>query len=153
MSYIIQRRVKNAIYVYEGRSYRNKQGKPRNKQRYLGRLDEDGTLITRKRKLPAKIKEVKTVTRKFVLEPVISEAVKADMPFPEDNSINVKNDGKVSSTKHSEISIKYGHNFLESWRIHENKRYGIAVNVGRTGVCVSNVHKDTHNAVCTVPKV
>ena len=64
-----------------------------------------------------------------------------------------ENDEKVLPTKHSEISIKYGHNFLESWRIHENKRYGIAVNVGCTGVCVSNVHKDTHNAVCTVPKV
>ena len=140
MSYIIQRKVKNAIYVYEGRSYRNRQGKPRNKQRYLGRLDEDGTLITRKRKLPAKIKEVKTVSRRFILE-----EVKAATPIPED--------GEVSSTKHRDISIKYGHNFLESWRIHENKRYGIAVNVGRTGVCVSNVHKDTHNAVCTVPKV
>ena len=28
MSYIIRRKVKSAIYVYEGKSYRNKQGKP-----------------------------------------------------------------------------------------------------------------------------
>ena len=148
MSYIIRRKVKNTIYVYEGISYRNKQGKPRNHQRYLGRLDEDGVLITRKRKLPAKIKEVKRVTKRFILE-----EVKADMPMHEDDSKNAKNDEDVSSTKHSKIRIKYGHNFLESWRIHENKRYGIAVNAVCTGVCVSNVHKDTHNAICTVPEV
>ena len=67
MTFIIQRKVKNAIYVYEGTSYRNQQGKPRNKQRYLGKLDSDGVLITRKRRLPAKIREVKTVTRRFIL--------------------------------------------------------------------------------------
>ena len=68
MTFIIQRKVKNAIYVYEGRSYRNKQGKPRNKQRYLGKLDEDGILITRKRKLPARIKEYKRVTKHIILD-------------------------------------------------------------------------------------
>ena len=73
MSYIIQRRVKKAIYVYEGRSYRNKQGKPRSRQRYLGRLGDDGVLITRKRRLPAKIREVKTVTKRFILEPVSAQ--------------------------------------------------------------------------------
>ena len=70
MSYIIRRQVKKAIYIYEGRSYRNKKGRPRNKQRYLGRLDDDGVLITRKRKLPAQIKEYKRVTKHFILEPV-----------------------------------------------------------------------------------
>ena len=68
MSYIIQRRVKKAIYVYEGKSYRNKQGKPRNKQRYLGKLDDDGILITRKRKLPAQIKEYKRVTKHIIID-------------------------------------------------------------------------------------
>ena len=70
MSYIIQRKVRKAIYVYECTSYRNKAGKPRNHQRYLGRLDKDGVLITKRRKLPAKIKEVKTVTRRFILEDI-----------------------------------------------------------------------------------
>ncbi|MBQ7221374.1 MAG: hypothetical protein IJS28_10380 [Synergistaceae bacterium] len=70
MSYIIQRKVKKATYVYECRSYRNKQGKPRNKQKYLGRLDSDGVLITKRRRLPAKIREVKTVIKRFILEPV-----------------------------------------------------------------------------------
>ena len=148
MSYIIQRRVKNAIYVYEGRSYRNKQGKPRNHQRYLGRLDDDGVLITRKRRLPAKLKEVKTVTRHFIIE-----EVKAEAPISEGKNINVKNECHVSATKSEHIGIKYGNNFLESWRIHENKRYGLPVNALCSGVCLRNVHKDTHNAVCTVPKV
>ena len=70
MSYIIRRRVKSSIYVYECISYRNKDGKPRSRQKYLGKLDSDGILITKKRKLPAQIREVKKVTRKFILEPV-----------------------------------------------------------------------------------
>ena len=72
MSYIIRRKVKNAVYVYECTSYRNKDGKPRSKQKYLGKLDSDGILITKKRKLPVQIQEVKTITRKFILETVNS---------------------------------------------------------------------------------
>ena len=70
MSYIVIRQRKNSRYVYEGTSFRNKDGKPRNHQCYLGRLDKDGVLITKKRKLPAKIKEVKTVTKRFILEAI-----------------------------------------------------------------------------------
>ena len=75
MSYIIRRKVKNAVYVYECTSYRNKAGKPRSRQKYLGKLDSDGVLITKKRKLPAQIREVKTITRRFILEPVKSPKV------------------------------------------------------------------------------
>ena len=67
MSYIIRRKVRKAIYVYECTSYRNKDGKPRSKQKYLGRLDSDGVLISSKRKLPVQITEVKTVKKKFIL--------------------------------------------------------------------------------------
>ena len=67
MSYIIYRRINRTTYVYEGKSYRDAQGRPRNRQRCLGKLDSDGILISSKRKLPAQIKEVKTVTRKFIL--------------------------------------------------------------------------------------
>ena len=74
MSYIVKRRVKGSIYVYEATSYRNKQGKPRSRQRYLGKLDADGVLITKKRKLPKQIKEVKTVSKKFILEPYTASA-------------------------------------------------------------------------------
>ena len=70
MSYIIRRKVKNAVYVYECTSYRNKAGKPRSRQKYLGKLDSDGVLITKKRKLPVQIREVKTVTKRFILEAV-----------------------------------------------------------------------------------
>ena len=68
MSTIIKRKINNTTYVYEQTSYRDENGKPRNKQKCLGRLDDDGTLITSKRKLPAQITEVKTVTKKFILK-------------------------------------------------------------------------------------
>ena len=68
MATIITRTINNTTYVYEQTSYRNKDGKPRTKQRCLGKLDADGVLISSKRKLPAHIKEVKTVTRKFIIE-------------------------------------------------------------------------------------
>ena len=73
MSFIIHRKFGKAIYVYECVSFRNKDGRPRNKQKYLGRLGSDGILITKKRKLPARIKEVKTITRKFILEPLSTD--------------------------------------------------------------------------------
>ena len=69
MSYILRRRVRKAIYVYECTSYRNKQGKTRSKQHYLGKLDDDGVLISAKKKLPSQIREVKTITKRFILEP------------------------------------------------------------------------------------
>lgn len=68
MATIIQRKINNAIYVYEVKSYRDKDGKPRNKQRCLGRLDDDGTLISKKRKLPAKITQVRRITTKLILK-------------------------------------------------------------------------------------
>lgn len=67
MSCIIRRKIKNTIYIYESTSYRNKDGKPRSRQKYLGKLDSDGILITKKRKLPAQIKEVKIITKKLFL--------------------------------------------------------------------------------------
>ncbi len=67
MTAIIKRKINNTIYVYEQKSYRDKNGRPRNKQRCLGKLDDDGVLITSKRRLPAQIKEVKTVTKKFII--------------------------------------------------------------------------------------
>ena len=75
MSYIIRRKIRNAVYVYECTSYRNKDGKPRSRQKYLGKLDSDGILITKKRKLPVQIREVKTITRKFIFEPVSSRKI------------------------------------------------------------------------------
>ena len=67
MPFIITREINNAIYVIEVTSYRDKTGKKKSRQRSLGRLDNDGVLISSKRKLPAQIKEVKTITKKFIL--------------------------------------------------------------------------------------
>ena len=75
MSYIIRRKVRKAIYVYECTSYRNKDGKPRSKQKYLGKLDSDGVLISSKRKLPVQITEVKTVKKRFILTEITSRNV------------------------------------------------------------------------------
>ncbi|MBQ7155185.1 MAG: hypothetical protein IJR85_06495 [Synergistaceae bacterium] len=82
MSYIIVRKIRNASYVYECTSYRNKEGKPRNKQHCIGKLDSDGVLISSKRKLPVQIKEVKTVTRKFILVPYSPQPKRTDTPVP-----------------------------------------------------------------------
>ena len=66
--FIIKKKVKNSIYLYLGESYRNENGQPRNRRIYLGKIDEDGILITSKRKLPINIKEIKTITKKFIFE-------------------------------------------------------------------------------------
>ena len=86
MSYIIRRKLKNAVYVYECTSYRNKDGKPRSRQKYLGKLDSDGILITKKRKLPVQIREVKTITRKFIFEPK-AQSFKPDITSKKDTPI------------------------------------------------------------------
>ena len=70
MSIIIKRQIGNSTYAIESTSYRDELGRPRTKQRCLGRIDSDGVLISSKTKLPSVIKEVRKVTRKFILEPV-----------------------------------------------------------------------------------
>ena len=68
---IITREINGATYAYEIKEYyRNKDGKPRNRQDYLGKVDEDGVLITKKRKLPAQIKMIRKTTTKFIFEDI-----------------------------------------------------------------------------------
>ena len=68
MSSIIERKINNATYIVESISFRDKKGRPRSKQKCLGRLDDDGVLISSKRKLPAQIKKVRTVKTKYIIE-------------------------------------------------------------------------------------
>ena len=70
VSSIITRKINNTIYVIEITSYRDKNGKPRNKQRCLGQLDEDGVLISSRKLLPSTIKEVRTVTTKLRVDKI-----------------------------------------------------------------------------------
>lgn len=71
MSYIVQKKINNTVYVYEVTSYRDKKTrKVKNKWKILGKLDDDGVLISSKRKLPGVIKEVKTVRKRFIFEPL-----------------------------------------------------------------------------------
>ena len=53
MSYIIRRKINNTTYVYEVIGYRDESGKPRNKQKILGKLDADGNVIPSKKRASA----------------------------------------------------------------------------------------------------
>ncbi|MBR1486368.1 MAG: hypothetical protein IJ597_03835 [Synergistaceae bacterium] len=68
--FIIDKKVKNSTYRYLAESYRDENGKPRNKRTYIGKVDDDGVLISSKRKLPAEIKEVKKTTRRILVKNV-----------------------------------------------------------------------------------
>ena len=74
MSFITKRVINGITYIYEITSYRDKNGKPRNKQKCLGKIDKDGAFIPNKKRfpdkkqLPAEIKEVKTISKKFIIE-------------------------------------------------------------------------------------
>lgn len=67
MSYLKKRFRNNITYLYEIQGYRDKDGKVKHKERCLGKLDSDGVLITKKRKLPAKIEKVRKIITKFRL--------------------------------------------------------------------------------------
>ncbi len=70
MTYLKKRLRNNITYLYEIQGYRDKNGKVKHKEKCLGRLDDDGTLITKKRKLPSQIKKVRKIITKFNLRPV-----------------------------------------------------------------------------------
>ena len=56
MTFYRERVSNNTTYLYEIHSYRDKKtGKVKHKERCLGKIDEDGTLITKKRKLPDEV--------------------------------------------------------------------------------------------------
>ena len=70
MAYLKKRIRNNITYLYEIQGYRDKNtGKVKHYERCLGRLDEDGVLITKKRKLPAQVEKVRKIITKFNLKP------------------------------------------------------------------------------------
>jgi len=71
MTYYKERVRNNTKYLYEIQGYRDKKtGKVKHKERCLGKIDEDGALITRKRKLPAQVVKVRKIITKFKLRVV-----------------------------------------------------------------------------------
>ena len=71
MTYYKERIRNNTKYLYEIQGYRDKKtGKVKHKERCLGKIDEDGALITRKRKLPAEVVKVRKIITKFKLRVV-----------------------------------------------------------------------------------
>ena len=77
MSHILKRKIKNVIYIYQEKSYRDKLGRPRTKQKCLGKLDSDGILIISRKinpkNLPGSITEYKIITRKFRIKAITQE--------------------------------------------------------------------------------
>ena len=68
MAYLKKRLINNITYLYEIQGYRDKKnGKVKHKERCLGRLDDDGTLITNKKNLPAQVEKVRKIITKFNL--------------------------------------------------------------------------------------
>ena len=69
MSAIVRKRINNTIYVYEVKSYRDKNKRVRTKWKILGKEDSDGVLIASKKRkiknLPAKIIQVRRVSTSF----------------------------------------------------------------------------------------
>ena len=67
MSSIIRKRINNTIYIYEVKSYRDKDKRVRTKWKILGKEDSDGVLIASKKRkiknLPAQIIQVKKVSK------------------------------------------------------------------------------------------
>ena len=61
---IVRKNINNATYIYEVKSFRDKNTKKiKTKWTYLGKLDEDGSIITSKRKLPAHLVKVTKSTQ------------------------------------------------------------------------------------------
>ncbi|MBQ9419036.1 MAG: hypothetical protein IJU31_01530 [Synergistaceae bacterium] len=75
MTYLKKRRRNNNIYLYEIQGYRDKDGKVKHKERCVGKIDDDGVLITAKRKIPVKITRVRRITTKLIFreEPELDE--------------------------------------------------------------------------------
>jgi len=72
LPYLKERLRNNTKYLYEIQGYRDKKnGKVKHKERCLGRVDEDGFLITKKRKLPVQVVKVRKVITKFELRVMV----------------------------------------------------------------------------------
>ena len=84
MSHILKRKINNVIYVYQEKSYRDKLGRPRTKQKCLGKLDNNGVLILSKKRnpenLPATITQYKITITKFRIKAITDSRKKQSKP-------------------------------------------------------------------------
>ena len=90
MSHILKRKINNVIYVYQEKSYRDKLGRPRTKQKCLGKLDNNGVLILSKKRnpenLPATITKYKIIITKFRIKAITDSHNKQSQPQNLNNS-------------------------------------------------------------------
>ncbi len=74
MAHILKRKINNVIYVYQEKSYRDKLGRPRTKQKCLGKLDSKGVLILSRKinpeNLPGTITQYIIITKKFRIKAI-----------------------------------------------------------------------------------
>ena len=78
---IVHKRINNTVYIYDVKSFRDKTGRVRTKWVILGKEGPDGVLIASKKRVkrknyPAKIKRVRTIIDKFLLENIDTESEK-----------------------------------------------------------------------------
>lgn len=79
---IVRKKIRNTVYVYDVKSFRDKTGRVRTKWKILGKEGPDGVLIASKKRVrrknyPANIKKVRTITDTFLLENIEAESEKA----------------------------------------------------------------------------
>ena len=109
MSHILKRKINNVIYVYQEKSYRDKLGRPRTKQKCLGKLDNNGVLIlSRKRNpknLPGVITQYKLTITKFRIK-AITDSHKESKENKESKTQSHNNAQKIftNSSKATPIS-------------------------------------------------
>ncbi|MBQ7562137.1 MAG: hypothetical protein IJS99_09990 [Synergistaceae bacterium] len=74
MAHILKRKINNVIYIYQEKSYRDKLGRPRTKQKCLGKLDSKGVLILSRKinpeNLPGTITQYIIITKKFRIKAI-----------------------------------------------------------------------------------
>ena len=65
---IVRKVINNATYIYDVKSFRDKKTKKvKTKWTYIGRLNENGSIITKKRKLPARLVKI-TKSTQYILK-------------------------------------------------------------------------------------
>lgn len=116
MSSIIRKRINNTIYIYEVKSYRDKDKRVRTKWKILGKEDSDGVLIASKKrkKLPAQIIRVKKVSNIINIKILRQSQTEANINHEHSNNGTKQLHGDESSK--SLISIRTQDKIFESSR-------------------------------------
>ena len=149
MSHILKRKINNVIYVYQEKSYRDELGRPRTKQKCLGKLDNNGVLIlSRKRNpknLPAAITKYKLIITKFRVKP-ITDSRKESKANKESKTQSHNNARKTFTNSHKVAQVSQYTNSHEL--AHYRPSYTAACKLARQYLNMqtfTNSHKVVQN--------